>query len=102
MWSTSNRYGDRSSSRSRDNWTFAGSRSEAPAGAGFRARLFPPSPHRPPNMGGELCSDPRAEVVEALRWTRELLSRGDVAAADIGIVAASPRACAGHVWVWRS
>jgi hypothetical protein len=41
----------------------------------FPGRLLPSVPHLPRNMRGELCSDPRAEVVEALRWTRELLSR---------------------------
>lgn len=35
-----------------------------------------------------ICADPRAEVVEALRWARSLMASG-VAAADIAIAAAS-------------
>jgi hypothetical protein len=53
----------------------------------------------PQQIEGDLCADPRAEVVEALRWTRELLSRGDVAAADIAIVAASPATWDEHMLV---
>ena len=48
-------------------------------------------PETPPRLTeGDLCADPRAEVVEALRWARELLSAGRVTAADVAIVAASP------------
>ncbi len=36
-----------------------------------------------------ICADPQAEVVEALRWARGLMASG-IAAADIGIAAASP------------
>jgi hypothetical protein len=50
-------------------------------------------------IDGELCADPRAEVVEALRWARELLSSGNVVAADIAIVAASPAAWDEHMLV---
>jgi hypothetical protein len=53
----------------------------------------------PQQIEGDLCADPRAEVVEALRWARELLSRGEVAAADIGIVAASPATWDEHILV---
>jgi RecB family exonuclease len=54
----------------------------------------------PPHaIEGDLCADPRAEVVEALRWTRELLSEGGVAAADVAIVAASPSAWDDHMLV---
>jgi hypothetical protein len=52
----------------------------------------------PRTLGGDLCADPRPEVV-ALHWARELLSRGDVAAADIAIVAASPATWDEHVLV---
>jgi hypothetical protein len=44
----------------------------------------------PQRIDGELCADPRAEIVEALRWARDLLSSGNAAAADVAIVAASP------------
>lgn len=50
-------------------------------------------------LEGDLCADPRAEVVEALRWARELLGRGDVAAADVAIVAASPTTWDEHMLV---
>jgi hypothetical protein len=53
----------------------------------------------PQQIEGDLCADPRAEVVEALRWARELLSRGNVAAAGIAIVAASPAAWDEHMLV---
>jgi hypothetical protein len=53
-------------------------------------------PHR---IDGELCANPRAEVVEGLRWARELLSGGDAAAADIAIVAASPATWDEHMLV---
>lgn len=53
----------------------------------------------PQRIDGELCADPRAEVVEALRWARELLSSGNAAAADIAIVAASPATWDEHMLV---
>lgn len=53
----------------------------------------------PQQIEGDLCADPRAEVVEALRWARELLSRGEIAAVDIGIVAASPATWDEHMLV---
>jgi hypothetical protein len=53
----------------------------------------------PRKLEGDLCADPRAEVVEALRWARELLSRGDIAAAEIAIVAASPATWDEHMLV---
>lgn len=46
---------------------------------------------------GDICADPRAETVEALRWTRELLSRGSIAASDIALTAASPGAWDDHL-----
>lgn len=47
----------------------------------------------------ELCADPRAEVVEALRWARALLSSGEVQAHEIGIAAISPLAWDEHFLV---
>jgi hypothetical protein len=47
----------------------------------------------------ELCAEPRAEVVEALRWAREVLSRGDTAAADVAIAATSPEVWDNHFLV---
>ncbi len=50
-------------------------------------------------MNGEICADPRAEVVEALRWVRALLSRGDVQASEIAMTTASPAEWDDHVHV---
>jgi hypothetical protein len=60
-------------------------------------RIIPETP--PPAILGDLCADPRAEVVEALRWARELLSAGGVAAADVAIVAPAPAAWDDHMLV---
>jgi PD-(D/E)XK nuclease superfamily len=68
----------------------------------FLGRLSVVEETAPRQLGGDLCADPRAEVVEALRWTRELLSRGDVAAADIALVAASPATWDEHMLVLAS
>lgn len=51
-----------------------------------------------PTVRAEVCADPRAEVVEALRWARDLMSRG-TAASDIGIAAPTPEAWDEHVLV---
>lgn len=53
----------------------------------------------PKTLTGELAADPRAEVVEALRWARALLSRGDVLASDIALTAAAPSAWDDHFLV---
>jgi len=42
-------------------------------------------PRRDGQFSSEICADPRAEVVEALRWARKLLSRGDVCASEVAI-----------------
>jgi PD-(D/E)XK nuclease superfamily len=48
---------------------------------------------------GDLCADPRAEVVESLRWARETLSCGDVNASDVAIAAVSPATYDDHILV---
>lgn len=53
----------------------------------------------PQVVTGEVSADPRAEVVEALRWARALLSRGDVSACDIALTAASPATWDDHFLV---
>jgi hypothetical protein len=53
----------------------------------------------PKTLTGEVAADPRAEVVEALRWARGLLSRGDVLASDIALTAAAPSAWDDHFLV---
>lgn len=47
----------------------------------------------------DVCADPRAEVVEALRWARALLSDGTTQAADIAIVSADTSAWDDHMAV---
>ena len=44
----------------------------------------------------EACADPRAESVEALRWARGLLARGDVLASDIAIASTTTEAWDEH------
>lgn len=68
----------------------------------FAGRLSVVDQTAPRQLDGDLCVDPRAEVVEALRWARELLSRGEVAAADIALVAASPATWDEHMLVLAS
>ena len=65
----------------------------------FPGRL--PARPVPPSLQprGALCADPRAEVVEALRWARELLSRGNIVTSDIALASASPDAWDEHFLV---
>ena len=58
--------------------------------AWFPGRLDDCGAGGPRHGPGDICADPRAEAVEALRWARELLSRGDIAACDIALTSASP------------
>ena len=67
--------------------------------AGLSTRRQWPDSGSPESREGELCADPRAEVVEALRWTRELLSRHGASASDITITAAATPAWDEHVLV---
>jgi hypothetical protein len=53
----------------------------------------------PKEVRAVVCADPRSEVVEALRWARELLSSGKAAASDIGIVTPAPDFWDDHVLV---
>jgi len=66
-------------------------RTVGPADRGWFQGVAEATPETfPETLTGEVCADPRAEVVEALRWARALLSRGDVQASDIAITAAAP------------
>jgi RecB family exonuclease len=56
----------------------------------FPGRVVRPAATAPEIVEADVCADPRAEAVEALRWARELLSRGGIAASDIGLTAAFP------------
>ena len=56
----------------------------------FPGRVVRPAPASLEMVEGDVCADPRAEAVEALRWARELLSRGTIVASEIALTAASP------------
>ncbi len=77
------------------SWSSAGEADRA----WFPGRLTPAEPCPYGTARGELCADPRAEVVEAMRWVRELLSSGNVDARDVAITAASPSAFDEHMLV---
>ncbi len=65
----------------------------APAGidrSWFGGRLAIRALTAPGSMTGDVCADPPSEAVEALRWARELLCRGDIEAREIAIVATAP------------
>ena len=73
--------------------------------AGFRDRSWfqgkittLPTPE-PQNILCEVCADPRSEIVEALRWARNLLSSGSVRASEIGMVAADTGTWDDHMLV---
>lgn len=63
----------------------------------FPGRLVRPTLATPGEAEAEVCADPRAEAVEALRWARELLSRGTIPASDIAVTAASPASWDDHL-----
>jgi len=65
----------------------------------YPGKIIRPAAGRASAERAELCADPRSEVVEALRWARELLSRGDTAASDIAIAATSPDVWDNHFLV---
>jgi RecB family exonuclease len=64
----------------------------------FAGNQVPEAPGRGVIAAAEICADPRAEVVEALRWARRLLSTGTLAS-EIAMVAASPAAWDEHTQV---
>jgi hypothetical protein len=68
-----------------------------PAPQWFTGRFQARVPSVPTSISCELCADPRSEVIEALRWVRELLSSGRVKARDIGIAATAPSTWDDHM-----
>lgn len=67
---------------------------------GWFAGAIRPTNLQPPDQPScEVCADPRAEVVEALRWARALLSDGVTQAADIAITSADLGAWDDHMLV---
>lgn len=63
----------------------------------FKGRLIPTTAAVPASTSAEVSADPRAEVVEALRWARQLLASGKAKAAEIAIAATSPQTWDDHV-----
>jgi hypothetical protein len=70
-----------------------------PAPAWFEGQFEARPSTAPAKISAELCADPRSEVIEALRWARELLASGTVKAEDIAIAATSPQAWDDHFLV---
>jgi hypothetical protein len=65
----------------------------------FPGTILPTSTRSPEQLVCDVCADPRAEVVEALRWARELLSDGITQASDIAIASADLSAWDDHMLV---
>ncbi|HEV7417729.1 MAG TPA: PD-(D/E)XK nuclease family protein [Tianweitania sediminis] len=55
----------------------------------FRGSICTVAPTTPRHRSAEACADPKSEVIEALRWTRQLLASGKVQAKHIAIAAPS-------------
>ena len=55
----------------------------------FKGHLVERELSAPEHVSVEAAADSRSEVIEALRWTRELLSGGSVTAADVAIASPS-------------
>jgi len=65
----------------------------------FAGTILPTNLQPPEQLICEVCADPRAEVVEALRWARALLSDGVTQASDIAITSADLSAWDDHMLV---
>lgn len=65
----------------------------------FSGRISVTPTDIPKELRAVVCADPRSEVVEALRWARELLSSGKAAASDIAIVTPAPDIWDDHMFV---
>jgi hypothetical protein len=68
----------------------------------FPGTILPATIQPPQDLVCDVCADPRAEVVEALRWARELLSDGATKASDIAITSADLGAWDDHMLVLAS
>lgn len=72
---------------------------DVPAGADhawFEGTLRPRASSSP-QVSAEVCADPKSEVIEALRWIRELLSSGRAKAEEIAIAGASTEDWDDHI-----
>jgi hypothetical protein len=56
--------------------------------AWFKGTVQPRNPCTP-GISAEVCADPKSEVIEALRWARELLSSGRAKPEEVAIAATS-------------
>jgi PD-(D/E)XK nuclease superfamily len=65
----------------------------------FPGTLLPTTMQPSQDLICDVCADPRAEVVEALRWARALLSGGVTQASDIAITSADLSAWDDHMLV---
>jgi hypothetical protein len=77
------------------NLTWDGHRGSAPSWFTGVYKVRPAT--SPATTRAEVSADPRSEVVEALRWVRELLSSGMVKAAEVGIAATAPNTWDDHM-----
>ena len=62
-----------------------------------RVEMLPAEPAR--CLSADVCADPRAEVVEALRWVRQLLSDGLATAPSVAIASAGTEPWDEHILV---
>lgn len=76
-------------------WDAPGTRDRSWFPGTILGRALQPAEH----LTCEVCADPRAEVVEALRWARALLSDGRTQACDIAIASADLSVWDDHMMV---
>lgn len=69
--------------------------------AWFKGTVRPRTPFTP-QISAEVCADPKSEVIEALRWARELLSSGRAKPEDIAIAATSTEEWDDHVLAYAA
>jgi PD-(D/E)XK nuclease superfamily len=69
--------------------------------AWFRGTVRPRAPFTA-QVSAEVSADPKSEVIEALRWARELLSSGRAKAEEIAIAATSTQDWDDHVLAYAS
>jgi RecB family exonuclease len=72
------------------------------AHAWFEGTIRPRAPVGPAKFSAEVSADPKSEVVEALRWVRQLLSSGQVKAEEIAIAATSTQDWDDHFLAYSS
>ena len=68
----------------------------------FRGMACPLPPTPPARTSAEVSADPKSEVVEALRWLRQLLASGEAKAEDVAIAATTTVDWDEHFLVYAS